>query len=314
MIGDPGGKNAERTFLDEETLEHNVQCLSQQVKRIVENLTALSGEDFQFEVVNNLEFYRDMNVIEYLRNIGKYITVNAMMNKETVKHRIEDPDKSISYTEFSYMLIQGYDFVQLYKQYGVRLQICGSDQRGNSVTGLEMIRKHYPDGEQAYVVSGPLLTDASGKKFGKSEGNALWLNPEKTTPYAMYQYFMNTDDDDIGKFLKILTLLDLEQVEQIVQKHQENPADRYGQQQLARYVVTTVFGTEAADQAAMISDFLFDKEADTLEMFKQFSAQDIDALARELPCARGDIQDYADAFVQTGLASSRGEVKKLVKQ
>lgn len=141
MIGDPGGKDAERTFLSEQQLSHNVQKITEQVERILQHLTKLSGEKFSFEVMNNLDFYRDMNVLDFLRDVGKYMTVNVMMSKETVKKRIEDPEKSISYTEFSYMLLQGYDYLKLYQEKNVKLQISGSDQRGNITTGVELIRK-----------------------------------------------------------------------------------------------------------------------------------------------------------------------------
>lgn len=151
MIGDPGGKDSERSFLSPETLEHNVQSIIKQVQEVLSHLTKLTGKDFSFEVVNNMDFYTEMNYIDFLRKVGKYITVNAMMKKDTVRNRIEEADKSISYTEFSYMLIQGYDFVKLHRDHKVKLQICGSDQWGNAVTGIELIRKL--DGAEAYVAS-----------------------------------------------------------------------------------------------------------------------------------------------------------------
>ena len=161
-----------------------------------------------------------------------------MMAKETVKKRIEDPDKSISYTEFSYMLLQGYDFVRLYSDKGCKLQISGSDQWGNIVTGIELIKKKL-DGE-AYGMTSPLILDSSGKKFGKSEGNALWLNSTMTTPFKVYQYFMNVSDEDVSRFLRLFTLLPLPDIDNIVQKHSENLAERFGQSELAKYVIDKI--------------------------------------------------------------------------
>lgn len=258
MIGDPGGKDSERNFLDEETLHRNVMGITTQVARILENLKQLSGYDFDFVVVNNEQFYHKMPYTQFLRDVGKYMTVNSMMNKETVKKRIEDPDKSISYTEFSYMLMQAYDYLRLYQDNNVTLQISGSDQWGNIVTGVELIRKKLD--AHVYGATGPLITDSTGKKFGKSEGNAIWLDPNKSTPFSVYQYFMNTTDEDVPRYLKLFTLLDFDTIGSIVNQHNQNPAVRYGQQQLAQYVVTTVFGEEAANQAIMITQFLFGSE------------------------------------------------------
>lgn len=204
-----------------------------------------------------------MSFISFLRDVGKNITINQMMNKETVKRRITDPSASISYTEFSYMLMQGYDYLHLFTERGCKLQIAGSDQWGNIVTGIELIRKMRE--EEAYGVTCPLLLDSTGKKFGKSEGNALRLDPTKTTPYAMYQYFLNTADEDIGRFLKILTLLSLEEIEAIVEQHNEAPHQRSGQKKLAEYVITTVFGSAAAEQANQISSLFFG-QCDVMQM------------------------------------------------
>ena len=189
------------------------------------NLKELSGEDFTFEVMNNQEFYKDMTFSRFLREVGKYITVNQMMNKETVKKRIEDPDQSISFTEFSYMLLQGYDFYWLHTHKGVNLQLASSDQWGNIVTGVELTSKKC--GDEVYGVTGPLILDSTGKKFGKSEGNAIWLSPDKNSPYFVYQYFINTADADVERFLKLLTLLSLEDIEKIIKQHNEDTSKRY---------------------------------------------------------------------------------------
>ncbi len=217
MIGDPGGKDSERNFLSEEVLENNQKSISNQISWVLENLKNFTGNDFKYRFVNNKDFYQDMNYLDFLREVGKYITVNVMMSKDTVKKRIEDPKQSISYTEFSYMLLQGYDFTKMYKDDNMLLQIGGQDQWGNLVTGTEIIRKKY-EGE-SYAMTWPLITDSSGKKFWKSEGNAMFLDENKTNPYFIYQYFMNTSDEDVAKYMKMLTLLETEEIDEIVEKH-----------------------------------------------------------------------------------------------
>lgn len=255
MIGDPGGRDSERSFLDDATLTHNIEAIKFQVGTILKNLKEQTGKQLSFEVIDNNQFYTDMSYQKFLRDVGKHITVNQMMAKETVKKRIEDPDKSISYTEFSYMLMQGYDYLRLFKDHGVKLQISGSDQWGNILTGIELIRKK-EEGE-AYGMTSPLILDSTGKKFGKSEGNAIWLDPNQSTPYFVYQYFMNVTDADVERFLKLYTLLDLETIAQIVAQHHQKPEARIGQMQLARQVILTLHGTQAADQAEKISELLF---------------------------------------------------------
>lgn len=310
MIGDPGGKDVERSFLDEERLESNVGAITEQVRGILENLQNLSGYDFSFEVVNNKDFYVQMSYLQFLRDVGKYITVNSMINKETVKKRIEDPDKFISYTEFSYMLLQGYDFYRLYKDKKVELQIASSDQWGNIVTGVELIRKK--DNAEVYGVTWPLVLDANGKKFGKSEGNAIWLDPRKSTPYMVYQYFMNTADADVERFLKFFTLLSLDQIQAIVDQHMQDVSVRYGQEQLAKYVVTTVFGSDSSEDAQRVTDILFG-QWDKMELLQKSSSWTLQALYLAIwGCEVSGEQRIVDLCVQSGLASSNGEAKKLI--
>lgn len=311
MIWDPGGKNAEREFLDEEKLQHNVKCITKQVSWILHNLKDLSGEDFEFEVINNADFYQGMDYLKFLREVGKFITVNNMITKETVKKRIEDPDQSISYTEFSYMLIQGYDFYRLNKDYGVKLQIAGSDQWGNCITGIELIRKK--DDNEAFAMTSPLVLDSNGKKFGKSEGNAIWLDSNKSSPYSVYQYFMNTTDEDVERFLKFFTLLDFDQITEIVTKHNEDTATRYGQKKLAEYVVTTLFGANAAKQAIKITEILFSNQ-NKLELIKELWKEDILALQKETGGINiNENSKILDLCTQSGLTGSNGEAKKMIQ-
>ncbi|MBF0981564.1 tyrosine--tRNA ligase [Candidatus Gracilibacteria bacterium] len=315
MIGDPTGKSEARAFLGLDQLRHNQEAITEQVGQILENLKKLTGKDFQFKVVNNYDFYKDLSVFDWYRTVGKYITLNTMLSKESVKKRLENTESGISYTEFSYMLLQGNDFVHLYENEGVKLQIGGSDQRGNMVTGTEMLRKKTEGEAESYVMTIPLMMDASGKKFGKSEGNAIWLDQRKNSPYFVYQYFLNSADADVEKFLRAFTLLEIAEIEEIVAKHNEKPESRYGQRQLANYVIQTLFGKQAAEQAEKITDFLFGSE-DKMQMINEFSREEIQALARETgscEISENEIR-VLELLVKCGIVDSNGEAKKMIAQ
>ena len=315
MIGDPTGKTEARAFLGLEELRHNQEAITVQVSQILENLKKLTGKDFQFKVVNNYDFYKDLSVFDWYRTVGKYITLNTMLSKESVKKRLENTESGISYTEFSYMLLQGNDFVHLYENEGVKLQIWGSDQRGNMVTWTEMLRKKTEGEAESYVMTIPLMMDASGKKFGKSEGNAIWLDQRKNSPYFVYQYFLNSADADVEKFLRAFTLLEISEIEEIVAKHNEKPESRYGQRQLANYVIQTLFGKQAAEQAEKITDFLFGSE-DKMQMINEFSREEIQALARETgscEISENEIR-VLELLVKCGIVDSNGEAKKMIAQ
>ncbi|MFA6256571.1 MAG: tyrosine--tRNA ligase [Candidatus Absconditabacterales bacterium] len=311
MIGDPSLKDAERTFLSEEQLRHNEQCIYNQLKHFLENIKKNYDITFDYEMVDNYDFYKDMNYLKFLGEVGKYITVNTMIAKESVKKRIEDPDKSITYAEFSYMLIQGYDFVHLFQNNGVNIQLGGSDQRGNVMTGMEIIRKKLD--KEAFCLTIPLITDASGKKFGKSEGNAIRVDQNKNSPYFVYQFFMNIEDALVEKLLKVFSLKSLEEIEVIVKKHMENPSDRYGQKELASRVVEVLFGKDAVKQAENISKVLFGGK-DIMETIKGFTQDDINALAQETGSISKKDQEMKilDIFTESGLTASNGEAKKLI--
>ena len=315
MIWDPTGKSEARAFLGLDQLRHNQEAITEQVGQILENLKKLTGKDFQFKVVNNYDFYKDLSVFDWYRTVGKYITLNTMLSKESVKKRLENTESGISYTEFSYMLLQGNDFVHLYENEGVKLQIWGSDQRGNMVTWTEMLRKKTEGEAESYVMTIPLMMDASGKKFGKSEGNAIWLDQRKNSPYFVYQYFLNSADADVEKFLRAFTLLEISEIEEIVAKHNEKPESRYGQRQLANYVIQTLFGKQAAEQAEKISDFLFGSE-DKMQMINEFSREEIQALARETgscEISENEIR-VLELLVKCGIVDSNGEAKKMIAQ
>jgi len=311
MIGDPGGKESERSFLDEDALQHNVDSITTQVTTVLKNLKELSWYNFDFEVINNNQFYTNISYTRFLRDVGKYITVNNMMSKETVKKRIQDPHQSISYTEFSYMLMQAYDYLKLYEDKNVILQIAWSDQWGNIVTGVELIRKKLD--AEVFGATGPLVLDSTGKKFWKSEGNAIWLDPNKSTPFSVYQYFMNTSDEDVERYLKLFTLLDFDTIDAIVSKHIQDPAARYWQQELAKYVVTTIFGQQDAQQAIDITMLLFSKE-DKLVALETLDGATVTALV----AATGWItvqweQRILDICTQSWLTESNGEAKKQIQ-
>ena len=255
MIWDPGWKDAERTFLSEQDLENNQKSIENQIGSILNNLSEFTWEGFKFDFVNNKEFYKNMWYLDFLREVWKYITINVMMSKDTVKKRIEDPKQSISYTEFSYMLLQWYDFSKLYNDDWVKLQIWGQDQWWNLVTGTEIIRKKYD--AETYALTWPLITDATGRKFGKSEWNAIWLDKSKTSPYEIYQYFMNTNDDDISRYLKMLTLIETEEIDVKVAEHLKTPENREWQKLLAYKVVEIIHWTFEAATAEEITKFMF---------------------------------------------------------
>lgn len=311
MIWDPGGKDAERNFLSEETLRHNENAIHNQLKYFLENLKNNFNVDFDFEMVNNYDFYKDMNVLDFLRKVWKYITVNNMIMKDTVRKRIEDPDKSISYTEFSYMLLQWYDFVHLFQEKWVKLQLAWWDQWWNSVTWIELIRKILE--KESYVMTIPLVTDQNGKKFWKSAGNAIWLDPKRNSPYFVYQFMINLDDSLVDSFLKRLTLLDFETIEKIVTKHNENPQERYGQKELAKCVVEMIFGKQAMELAIKISEILFCKE-DVLELIKSLDQEGIIALQRETWWTTITTPaKLLDIMVESQLVESKWEGKKLIE-
>ena len=310
MIWDPGWKDAERTFLSTEDLDKNEKSISTQISEILKNLQEFSWENFEFDFVNNKDFYKDMWYLDFLRDVGKYITINNMIAKDTVKKRIEDPTQSISYTEFSYMLLQGYDFVRLFKEEWVTLQIGWQDQWWNLVTGTELIRKKY-DGE-ANVMTWPLITDATWRKFGKSEWNAIWLDKNKTSPYEIYQYFMNTADNDIERYLKMLTLIETEEIDRIVENHNEDPEKRGGQKLLAYRVVEIIHGSTEADLARKISDFMFGW-VDKIEILKDLTEEESYTFKKAMGGFKYKWENLFESIVQSWLAKSNSEARQAVQ-
>ncbi|MDD3312269.1 tyrosine--tRNA ligase [Pseudodesulfovibrio sp.] len=308
-IGDPSGKDKERDLSDPEVMETRLEKIKAQVRRFVERNT---GD--RPDIVNNYDWTKDMTAIELLRDVGKHFTVNWMLQKESVKGRIDRDDVGISYTEFSYMILQSYDFYHLYRTRKCRLQIGGGDQWGNITAGCEFIRRRTAiDGEQAeaFALTFPLLTTASGKKFGKSEKGAIYLNAEVTSPYAFYQYFYNTDDRDVIRFLKLFTFLGSDDVAAMEKEMEEAPHLRPAQKRLAEEVTRMIHGQHELDRVLAASEALFG----TGDLRKVDPATLRAALesAPHRHYAPGDVPDIAQMLVDLGLVPSKGQARKDIK-
>ncbi len=320
MIWDPGWKDAERNFLDEKTLANNQKAISKQITEILKNLESFTWDKFSYNFVNNKDFYKNMWYLDFLREVWKYITVNSMIAKDTVKKRIEDPKKSISYTEFSYQLLQGYDFAKMYKDDNMLVQIWWQDQWGNLVTGVEIIRKKYD--WETYALTWPLITDSTGKKFGKSEWNAMFLDENKTTAYFIYQYFMNTSDKDLEKYLKMLTLIETEEIEKIVKNHLKNPEKREWQKTLAFKIVEIVHGTKKAKLCEKITNFIFWKAhpnpllegEDTakwrLSLLQSLNKEELEIFKKSIWGFDYASENLFEIIVKSGLAKSNTEARQ----
>jgi tyrosyl-tRNA synthetase len=255
MIGDPSFKSAERNLLDKPTLDHNVACIQKQLAKFLD----FSGnQKNNARLVNNYDWISEFTFLDFIRDVGKHITVNYMMSKDSVKRRLEDGN-GLSFTEFSYQLIQGYDFYHLWKNENCTIQLGGSDQWGNIVTGTELIRRM--GGGSAFALTVPLITKADGTKFGKTEGGSVWLDPEKTSPYAFYQFWLNVSDADASKYIRIFTVLDQSTIEKLEKEHAEAPHLRLLQKEIAKEVTCMVHSKEDYEMALKASDILFGKSS-----------------------------------------------------
>ena len=289
LIGDPRG-TVERELKQKQEVIRNYEALKAQVERL-----------FGFEVVNNYDWIKELNVIDFFRDYGKYINVGYMLTKDHVRRQMES---GISYAEFSYMLIQAIDFKHLHETRGVDLQVAGSDQWGNITTGIELIRK--TTGDEVFALTMPLVTDSQGNKFGKSEGNALWLDKEKTSPYELYQFLINTEDSCVVSYLKRLTFLTPEQITEIEAQHAEHPEQRLAQKALAREIVTDLHGEEEFNHAVEISEKLFAGD------FKSLSLRDIKAGMKNVPHVSITPGPLADVLVGAGICSSKREAREFI--
>lgn len=257
MIGDPSGKSQERNLLDADTLYHNQECIKNQVARFLDFDTKVTNSA---EMVNNYDWMKDFTFLDFVREVGKHITVNYMMAKDSVQKRLNGEARDgLSFTEFTYQLLQGYDFLHLYKTKGCKLQLGGNDQWGNMTTGTELIRRTLGIENEAYALTCPLITKADGKKFGKTESGNIWLDPKRTTPYTFYQFWLNVSDIDAEKYIKIFTSLSQEEISNLVAQHQQDPGMRLLQKKLGEEVTCMVHSRSNYDAAINASNILFGK-------------------------------------------------------
>ncbi|EAP87413.1 tyrosine--tRNA ligase [Croceibacter atlanticus] len=314
MIGDPSGKSAERNLLDEEALAKNVAGIKEQLSRF---LDFSENSENKAELVNNYDWMKDFSFIEFARDIGKHITVNYMMAKDSVKKRLSSESTvGMSFTEFTYQLFQGYDFLHLYREKNCLLQLGGSDQWGNITTGTELVRR--VAGGKAYAMTSPLLTKADGTKFGKTEGGNVWLDKNRTSPYKFYQYWVNATDEDAENFIKIFTFLSQEEISELVLKHNEAPHLRLLQKTLAEHVTKMVHGQEDLDNAIKASQVLFSKtfkndisqldEATFLDVFEGVSQTEISKAKLE-----EGLDMIAALSAETNFLKSNGEARRALK-
>ena len=291
MIGDPR-PTSEREIMPKEVVLGNVAAIKKQVEEIFNG---------NVEVVNNYDWTKDINILDFLRDIGKYINVNYMLAKDIINRRLET---GITFAEFTYTLLQGYDYLHLYQTKGVTLQVAGSDQWGNITTGIELINKKL--GKTAYAFTMPLILDSTGKKFGKSEGNALWLDKNKTSSYQIYQYFINSADDKVEEYLKVFTFLSKEEIEELMKKHTEKPEERYAQKALAYEVIKDLHGEEEANKAIKITEALFSGD------IKSLSEEElVDAMAG-VDTYNSTSKNIVDLLVDTGILSSKREAREFI--
>jgi tyrosyl-tRNA synthetase len=309
MIGDPSGKSAERTLLDEATLAHNQACITKQLCQFL----SFEGENAA-EVVNNYDWFKNISFLQFLREAGKHLTINYMMAKDSVRKRLET---GLSFTEFSYQLLQAYDFYWLYKNKGVKLQMGGSDQWGNITSGTEFIRRI--EGGSAFALTCPLVTKADGTKFGKSEGGNIWLDAQKTSPYQFYQFWLNVADEDAPRMIRVFTLLDQKTIEDLEAEHAAAPHLRLLQKELAAEVTKMVHGQEALDKAIEASEILFGKA--TTEILEKLDENTLLDVFKDVPNLEISKTDFDAApnvleLLATHLGkqifSSKGEARKMI--
>lgn len=315
MIGDPSLKSSERNLLDEATLKTYVSGIQNQLSRFLD----FSGEAENAAVlVNNYDWMKGYGFLDFIRDIGKHITVNYMMAKDSVKTRLSgEGAEGLSFTEFSYQLIQGYDFLYLYRNYQCTLQMGGSDQWGNITTGTELIRRM--DGGKGYALTCPLITKSDGTKFGKSEGGNVWLDPEKTSPYKFYQYWLNSSDEDAEKYIKIFTFLDKETIGNLIVEHREAPHLRLLQKRLGQEVTTTVHGEEEYKKAIRASEILFGRStSEDLKSLDINTFLDVFEGVEQAEISQTKIETGLDIIsalsAETGFLKSNGEARRALKE
>lgn len=312
MVGDPTGKSEERNLLSEDVLRQNVAGVKKQLEQFLDFDTAKPNAA---QLANNYDWFKNFSFLDFIRDVGKHITVNYMMAKDSVKKRLEG-ETGMSFTEFTYQLVQGYDFYYLYKNMNCKLQMGGSDQWGNIVTGTELIRRKA--GGEAFAFTCPLITKADGSKFGKSEKGNVWIDASKTSPYEFYQFWLNTTDEDAGRYIKIFTFLTQEEVTDILARHSGNEYQRELQKKLAEEVTAFVHGKEALAKAIQATNLLFTK--DTLNIIASLSKEDLDATLTGVPAVEISKEklisanpDIVSFLAESSVFDSKSEAKKMVQ-
>jgi tyrosyl-tRNA synthetase len=309
MVGDPSGKNEERNLLTEEVLLRNAAGVKAQLERFLNFDASLANAA---ELVNNYDWFKTISFIDFLRDTGKHITVNYMMAKDSVKKRIEG-ETGISYTEFAYQLMQGYDFYWLYQHKQCKLQMGGSDQWGNMTTGTELIRRKC--GGEAFVFTNPLITKADGGKFGKTEAGNIWLDPTKTTPYQFYQFWLNASDEDAKKWISIFTFLPKSEIDDLLQLHQQEPSARVLQKKLAEEVTRFIHGQEELEKAIATTEKLFFNQQAPAESLSEQDLASMEGVVH-IRFTRADLEQGTDVvsfLAQSGILPSKGEARKLIQ-
>jgi len=315
MIGDPSGKSQERNLLTEEALRKNEAGLQKQLAKFLD----FESGDNRALLVNNYDWMKEFSFLDFIRDIGKHLTVNYMMAKDSVKKRISAESKSgMSFTEFSYQLVQGTDFLHLYQNENCKLQMGGSDQWGNIITGTELIRRKLGHEQNAYAITCPLITKADGSKFGKTESGNVWLDSEKTSPYEFYQFWLNVSDEDAAKYIKIFTLLSKDEIEELVVKHQEEPHLRLLQKELAKDITCRVHSLGAYNSAVEASQILFGKG--TTEMLKNMDEKTLLSVFKGVPQSEVSSEEFEAGIgildflsAKAGAFKSNGEARRMLK-
>ncbi|MDY6297766.1 MAG: tyrosine--tRNA ligase [Alloprevotella sp.] len=314
MIGDPSGKSQERNLLNDETLRHNQECIKAQVAKFLD--FDAEGET-RAEMVNNYDWMKDFTFLDFAREVGKHITVNYMMAKESVQQRLNGTARDgLSFTEFTYQLLQGYDFLYLYQHKGVKLQLGGNDQWGNMTTGTELIRRTLGADVETFALTCPLITKADGKKFGKTESGNVWLDPKRTTPYRFYQFWLNVSDEEAEKYIKIFTSLDKQTIDALIEEHRQDPGRRTLQRRLGEEVTVMVHGQEALDMAIEASNILFGKATkEALERLDEQTFLDVFSGVPQFEIVHEQLgQPAVELFTQAAsVFPSKGEMRKLVQ-
>jgi len=314
MIGDPSGKSQERNLLNEETLRHNQECIKAQVAKF---LDFESKDENAAEMVNNYDWMKDFTFLDFAREVGKHITVNYMMAKDSVQQRLNGTARDgLSFTEFTYQLLQGYDFLYLYQHKNCKLQLGGNDQWGNITTGTELIRRTLGYENDAYALTCPLITKADGKKFGKTESGNIWLDPKRTTPYRFYQFWLNVSDEDAEKYIKIFTSLEKDVIDALVEEHKQDPGRRVLQKRLAEEVTIMVHSREALDMAISASNILFGKATkDALEQLDEQTFLDVFDGVPQFEIQKDQLGQVAsEIFTATAqVFQSKREVREFLK-